>query len=279
MTSKETMGQEQGLVTRKDLRKMAVNTGALGMEYSWNYPRQMNVAFCLMIEPILRKIYRNDPDGYAKALTRHMAFFNITPQLAPFVGGVAVSMEEKVAKGEMEGEAIDNVKAALMGPLSGVGDSIFLGCIRVIAVAVGVSLAMNGNILGPILFFIGMSAYALGLSYYVYFMGYNSGKTSITKLLRSGLVKNVSEALGALGMMVLGAMVAANIGVTTPLAFTVGGSEIVLQTILDSILPKMLPLLIFFGTYRLVVKGKKSTYIIAGMFVVGILGSVLHILG
>lgn len=74
MTSKETMGQEQGLVTRKDLRKMAVNTGALGMEYSWNYPRQMNVAFCLMIEPILRKIYRNDPDGYAKALTRHMAF-------------------------------------------------------------------------------------------------------------------------------------------------------------------------------------------------------------
>ena len=154
MTSKETMGQEQGLVTRKDLRKMAVNTGALGMEYSWNYPRQMNVAFCLMIEPILRKIYRNDPDGYAKALTRHMAFFNITPQLAPFVGGVAVSMEEKVAKGEMEGEAIDNVKAALMGPLSGVGDSIFLGCIRVIAVAVGVSLAMNGNILGPILYFL-----------------------------------------------------------------------------------------------------------------------------
>ena len=39
MTSKETMGQEQGLVTRKDLRKMAVNTGALGMEYSWNYPK------------------------------------------------------------------------------------------------------------------------------------------------------------------------------------------------------------------------------------------------
>ena len=181
MTSKETMGQEQGLVTRKDLRKMAVNTGALGMEYSWNYPRQMNVAFCLMIEPILRKIYRNDPDGYAKALTRHMAFFNITPQLAPFVGGVAVSMEEKVAKGEMEGEAIDNVKAALMGPLSGVGDSIFLGCIRVIAVAVGVSLAMNGNILGPILYFLIYNIPAFLLRFAGAEKGYDLGFTYLAK--------------------------------------------------------------------------------------------------
>ena len=32
--------------------------------------------------------------------------FNVTPQLAPFVGGIAVSMEEKVAKGELEGAAV-----------------------------------------------------------------------------------------------------------------------------------------------------------------------------
>ena len=124
-----------------------------------------------------------------------------------------------------------------------------------------------------------MGIYTFVLSYNAYFLGYNSGKTSVTKLLRSGVVKNVSEALGALGMMVLGAMVAANIGVTTPLAFTVGGSEIVLQSILDSILPKMLPLLAFFITYRLVVKGKKPTVIIIGMFVVGVVGSLLHLLG
>lgn len=80
-------------------------------------------------------------------------------------------------------------------------------------------------------------------------------------------------------MMVLGAMVAANINVSTPLSFTVGGSEIVLQNIMNSILPKMLPLAVFLVTYRLVVKGKKPSYIIIGMFVVGILGSVLHLLG
>ena len=93
------------MFTKKDMTKMAVNAGALGMEYSWNYPRQMHLAFCMMIEKCLRKIYKDDPEGYAAALTRHVAFFNVTPQLAPFVGGIAVSMEEKVATGELEGAA------------------------------------------------------------------------------------------------------------------------------------------------------------------------------
>ena len=70
------------MFTKKDMTKMAVNAGALGMEYSWNYPRQMHLAFCMMIEKCLRKIYKDDPEGYAAALTRHVAFFNVTPQLA-----------------------------------------------------------------------------------------------------------------------------------------------------------------------------------------------------
>ena len=253
---------------------------------SWNYERQMNMGFLFGIAPTLDRLYPDDKDPQQlahkkEAYQRHMAFYNCTPQTSAFTLGLAASMEEQYAadRENFNPDTINAVKTSLMGPLAGIGDTVTQSLVKTIFLSVGCSLALSGNILGPILFFIGMSAYALGLSYYVYFMGYNSGKTSITKLLRSGLVKNVSEALGALGMMVLGAMVAANIGVTTPLAFTVGGSEIVLQTILDSILPKMLPLLIFFGTYRLVVKGKKSTYIIAGMFVVGILGSVLHILG
>ena len=149
-----TSNTDEKLITKKDLLHSACNIGALGMEYSWNYPRQMHLAFCLMINPMLKKIYADDPEGYAEALTRHVAFFNITPQLAPFVGGIAVSMEERVAKGELEGAAVDSVKAALMGPLSGIGDSIFLGCIRVIAVAVGISLASTGNIMGPIAYFL-----------------------------------------------------------------------------------------------------------------------------
>ena len=40
-----------------------------------------------------------------------------------------------------------------MGPLAGIGDSFMWGTLRIIATGIGTSLAMNGNILGPIFFF------------------------------------------------------------------------------------------------------------------------------
>ena len=49
-----TSNKEDRLITKKDLLHSACNIGALGMEYSWNYPRQMHLAFCLMINPMLK---------------------------------------------------------------------------------------------------------------------------------------------------------------------------------------------------------------------------------
>lgn len=245
----------------------------------YNYERMQGMGFCHSMLPIIDRLYPKKEDK-AAAMQRHMTYYNTENNWGAAVAGIAASMEEQRANGaDIDDDAINGIKTSLMGPLAGIGDTVTQSLVKTIFLSIGCSLALSGNVLGPILFFVGMSVYALGLSYFLYFQGYNSGKTSVTKILRSGIVKRVSEALGALGMMVLGAMVAANISVTTPLAFTVGGSEIVLQNILNSILPKMLPLLIFFGTYRLVVKGKKSTTIIIGMFVVGIVGSLLHILG
>lgn len=245
----------------------------------YNYERMQGMGFCHSMLPVIDRLYTKKEDK-AAAMQRHLTYYNTENNWGAAVAGIAASMEEQRANGaDIDDDAINGIKTSLMGPLAGIGDTVTQSLVKTIFLSIGCSLAMDGNVLGPILFFVGMSAYALGLSYVLYFQGYNSGKTSVTKILRSGLVKNVSEALGALGMMVLGAMVAANIGVTTPLAFTVGGSEIVLQNILNSILPKMVPLIVFFVTYRMVVKGKKSTTIIIGMFVVGIVGSLLHILG
>ena len=103
-------------ITKQDLTKAALSVGALGMEFSWTYANQMGLAFGMMVKNMLKKIYHNDPQGYAAALERHTAFFNITVCLAPFVGGIAMSMEERIAKGEMPAESVNDIKAALMGP-------------------------------------------------------------------------------------------------------------------------------------------------------------------
>lgn len=261
------------MFTKKDMTKMAVNAGALGMEYSWNYPRQMHLAFCMMIEKCLRKIYKDDPEGYAAALTRHVAFFNITPQLAPFVGGIAVSMEEKVATGELEGTAVDSVKAALMGPLSGIGDSIFLGCIRVIAVAVGASLAATGNVLGPILYFLIYNIPAFLVRIFGARLGYDLGFSFLTNAQKSGLMDKIMYAAGIVGTMVIGAMSSDMFWATLPTKIGSGDSATTLQEILDGIMPGMLGIAALGIYYWLLKKKVNPMILIIGTMILGIAGA------
>ena len=101
-------------IQKADITRMAFNQGSLGMEFSWNYERQMHIAFAMMMNKILKKVYAGDEEGYRDALTRHVEFFNITPQLAPFVGGIVASMEEMKSCGEVDGEAISSIKTALI---------------------------------------------------------------------------------------------------------------------------------------------------------------------
>ena len=128
------------------------------IQASWNYERQMNMGFLYGIVPTLDRIYpdNNDPQQVAykkEAYNRHMAFYNCTPQTSAFTLGLAASMEEEYAanRDTFNPDSINAVKTSLMGPLSGVGDSFFQGTIKVIAFGLGVSLAQQGSILGPIL--------------------------------------------------------------------------------------------------------------------------------
>ena len=39
-------------ITKKDITNLAFNQGSLGMEFSWNYERQMHIAFAMMMNPM-----------------------------------------------------------------------------------------------------------------------------------------------------------------------------------------------------------------------------------
>lgn len=263
------------VVTKKDLTKMAINPGSLGMEYSWNYERQMHIAFAMMMNPILKKVYKDDPSGYKDALVRHVEFFNITPQLAPFVGGVVASMEEMKARGEVDGEAISSIKTALMGPLSGIGDSIFVGCIRIIALGVGLSFALNGNILGPILYFLIYNIPAFAVRFFGARLGYSLGFSYLNKMKESGLMDKVLMAAGILGIMVIGAM--CKDMVYTGIALNVGSGDTAqpLQEILDGIMPGMIGLSVTWIYYWLLSKKANPLVLILGTMVLGIVGKVI----
>lgn len=257
---------------------MSLNIGSMGMEISWTYANQMGLAFGVMMDHILKKIYHGDPEGYAQALERHTAFFNITVQLAPFVGGIAASMEEKIAKGEIPPSSVNEVKAALMGPLSGIGDSIFLMTLRVLAAGVGVSMAQMGNPFAPLVFLLIYNVPGFVLRVWGARKGYEMGVGLLESAQRNGIMDRVMAIAGIVGIMVLGSMTVDMFWAGFAVEFGAGDEVQSLQAILDSIMPGMLALGCFWFYYWLLGKKVSPTALILGTMLVGVIGVYFGIL-
>lgn len=281
MTSKEistVYKSGEHSITKQDLIKSSLSTGSLGMEFSWTYANQMGLAFGLMVMKMLKKIYHDDPDGYAAALVRHTAFFNITVSVAPFVGGIAMSMEEKIAAGEMPPESVNDIKAALMGPLSGVGDAVFLTTIRVVAAGIGISLAASGNVLGPIVFLLLYNVPQFLLRVWGVVKGYELGVSLLETAEQTGIMDKIIKVAGIVGMMVVGSMACGMFWATLAVQFGSGDEVTALQDVLDGIMPGMLGLGFMGLYYWLLGKKVSPTLLIFGTMILGVIGVYFGIL-
>lgn len=265
-------------ITKKDLNK--VFWRSFGLEWSWNYERQMNVSFAHALIPIIEKLYPSKQDR-AEALKRHLEFFNTTPHLSTLILGIVTSMEEKNASDpNFDTESINNVKISLMGPLAGVGDSFIWGTLRIIATAIGISLANQGNILGPILFLLIFNLPAQGLRYYFMHAGYKLGAGFLTKIQESGLMQQITYGASVLGLMVVGAMTAENVSLNIPIAIGSGDEATTIGEICNNIMPGLLPLLFtLFVFYLLKKKNVKTTTLLLMCAAIGLIGAFFGILG
>lgn len=212
-------------------------------------------------------------------VTRHLTFYNTENTWGAVIPGIVAALEEQRANhDDIDNESINNLKTALMGPMAGIGDSITQGLVKVILLAMGIGMASQGNPMGPVLFVVLFSAYALIVSYTTYFSGYRLGKNAVTRILSGGLIKQITEGLGAMGMTVLGCLVATMIPISTPLSFMIGENETKIQALLDQIMPALLPAAIFLGIYALLRKRIKPVTIIAIIFTAAIVLSLCNIL-
>lgn len=244
---------------------------------SWNYERAMNMGFLYGISPTLDRLYPNpeDEDLKKEAYQRHMLYYNCTPQTNAFILGLSSAMEEQYCK-DREGfnpETISSVKTSLMGPLSGIGDSFFQGTIRILAFGLGINLAQQGSILGPILAMVVSFVPSFLVTFYGGKIGYQMGNKYLTQLYQGGLMERVMYISSIVGLMVIGSMIASMIGITTPIKF---GDTFILQDVLDSILPQMLPISITMFMYWLLQK-KVNTGVMLLICIFG--GIILSTLG
>lgn len=265
------------VIDKKTLRSVFWRSFAL--QGAFNYERMQNLGYAYAMIPVLRKLYQTEQDR-AQGLQRHLTFFNTTPAVAPAIMGISAAMEEQNAKDSesFDTSSINAVKAALMAPVAGIGDSLFWGTIRVIAAGIGISLASQGNILGPILFLALYNIPHLLTRYYGLRLGYRFGNEALAKLSASGAMDRVMSIANIIGMMVVGGMVSTLLSITTPITFALEKSSVEIQEILDQILPSMLPLVAVMLIFILIRRKVSVTRITLATLAAGIILHVLHIL-
>ena len=257
------------VVTKKDLTKVFLRE--ITYEHTWNYERMGNVGFCFSMYPVLKKLY---PDK------NHLTLYQTSHYLATFQMGITAAMEEENAQdADFDTDSIGAVKTALMGPIAGIGDSLFWGTIKVIATGIGCSLALQGNILGPILFLLIFNIPAYLCRWFGVFLGYKMGRESMAKIVESGLMKVVMEVASIMGIMVVGGMTMDMTSINFVTKIGSGEEASTIQDLLNGIVPGLPVLLLFGVTYWLLKKKVNPLLIMLIMLVLGIAGAFFGFLG
>ena len=304
------MAEEKITLSKRD--RLAVAWRSTFIQGSWNYERMQNGGWAFSMIPAIKKLYKTKEERTA-ALKRHLEFFNTHPYIASPILGVTLALEEERANGApVDDVAIQGVKVGMMGPLAGVGDPVFWFTVRPMLGALGASLAMGGNILGPIIFFLGWNIIRWSFMWYTQEFGYKAG-SKITDDLSGGLLQDVTKGASILGMFVLAALVQRWVSIKfLPVVSTVkldkgayvewdklpaGGEGIksafeqvnsglalspekvtTLQDNLDQLIPGLAALALTLLCMWLLKKKVSPIFIILGLFVVGVVGHVVGLL-
>lgn len=212
-----------------------------------NYERFQSLQYTFAMIPIAKKLYPNNKEKQKEILLRHMEFYNTTPNMINVTMGLNMAQEEQIANMEDGDErdelvtSVSTVKASLMGPLAGVGDSLD-ATLKAIASSIAAGLSATGTILGAVFFLVIKNLYEFGTGYLFHKTSYEKGTQAITDLNKSGLLNRVLEAATILGLTSLGALVPSWVGFSLSRDFNIQGVVVNIQTELDNIFPGLVPL-------------------------------------
>ena len=299
---------ESGKLTLSKADRQKVWWRSTFLQGSWNYERMQNLGWAYSLIPAIKKLYTKKEDQ-AAALERHLEFFNTHPYVAAPIIGVTLALEEEKANGAaIDDAAIQAVKIGMMGPLAGIGDPVFWFTVRPILGALGASLALTGNIIGPLIFFLAWNAIRMAFLWYTQELGYKAG-SEITKDMSGGILQDITKGASILGMFILAVLVER--WVSIKFVFNVSSVKLddkayihwdklssgykgiqeafaqvgqglsqtpekvtTFQQNLDSLIPGLMGLLLTFACMWLLKKKVSPITIIIALFVVGVLAHV-----
>lgn len=248
----------------------------------YNYERMMGQVVAHMFVPLLKFLYKDDPAKKKEMMQREIEFFNVHVEFGACILGMAVAMEEQKAMGEeIPAEFITNIKTSLMGPLAGVGDTIWQGVVIpiLLAICIDITRSGSGNIWGAIIYAVVIVVGAYALSYWNFMFGYKAGSEAIMDFLEKGTLNKILKGASIMGCMVMGGLIVNYVKCSTGIEIVSSSSTFNLQKdLFDAVMPCILPLGVTMGVYGLLKKRLSSIKIIGIIIAVAVVGGLTGIL-
>lgn len=145
------------------------------------------IGLALAMEPGLAALYP-DPVARRRAWARYIKIYNTHPFWTPFLVGVFLALESRIARKQFPDTMLDQVKSTVVFTLSAVGDSFFGGSLTVFWALATACLLTAGQTwaafgLGALMF-AALNAFKLG----TFILGYRHGFAALTRIRTWDLV-------------------------------------------------------------------------------------------
>lgn len=242
-------------VTKKTLRK-SYWRWIYGSLTAFSHEHMETFGYMWSMLPILQDLYPTEKEQSEKLKT-YYPFFNTEPQIGIVILGITAGLEEMRANDveNIDDEVINGIRAGLMGPLAGIGDSLIIGTYIPILLGISIGLAEGGSILGPIFYILVWNITCLGFQHFLYYKGYTLGENAVG-IFVGEKAKIVRESLILLGQIVVGSMAASWVSITTAvnLKNSAGESYLILQEKLNGIMPGLLSVIFILAAWYLMAK-------------------------
>lgn len=240
----------------------------------FNYANQGASGFEYSLMPFINHYYKKGSEKRRQALKRNIVWYNITNNVGTFCMALVASMEKQASQhDDYNVNSINSVKASLMGPMSGIGDTLFWGILRVVAAGIAISFGLQGNLLAPIMFLLVYNVPSFIIRWYLTKLGFSVGSDYLQEMYASGMINIFTKAARTLGLIMLGGMTSSLISFKSKVVFHLGGGQTLnLQHIFDQIFKGLVPLCLTLFCYWLIAKKKVNfTVVVIGVIVVSII--------
>ncbi len=237
----------------------------------WNYEKMQGLGYYFSMLPMVKKL--KDQDDQKKLAKTELQFFNTNNTMAPIIMGVDCALQD-----ETGADAVDTIaalKTGMMGPLAGIGDTLFHVIPSTIIGSIVSYMALEGSPLALILWiFFGLFRMFCMKNFFN--LGYREGAKIVSEI--GTRLKKITQSANILGITVIGALIPSVVNAKFAYEFSWGEVSISIQQLADQIMPSLAPTLVVFMAYWMLGRKKmNSTRVTLLLVVIGILAYNLKI--